>query len=594
MPVTRMPRVNRKQIAQTGLIPEGLELLQDDYPLEICDSKKVLTESVSGKKVPAMRLTGVFQRADERNANGRIYPEDVLREAIADMQDAVKARSVMGEYDHPCLTFSSLRNAKVLTTDGWKPYDQVEVGDYVYSRVDGKMVPSRVNAIIDEDYDGEVYALKGRHIDATVTAPHKMLLDTRGDGEHKSKQIEVTARELFENRAAYNKCRIPRVAEWHGRDEGVYVIPGISKQELSRSVKYYNNDVTDDLQLDVKTFVSFLGLYLAEGSLASSGYGILLHQVKEDYKPQIREMLRGFPAGLQWSELDKAFYLSDARLYRYLEKLGNKYDKFIPKDVKKLDGIFLEELVYWFQMGDGRLKHGRSNVFSTSKRLIDDLHECWVKAGHCCYYTEVITEGDYEFAGHVIKAQDKKPLHQLTLSHTTGIYCDDRFLQMTSKQVKERIWCLTTEHGSFLIENNGCSFWTGNCDAKIHMERVSHLITKLWMEGKTVYGEIEVINDPRCPLGSQLECMIERRIQVGISSRGVGEMEMTMDEGQDAYLVQPGFSFVTFDAVAEPSVKGTQLAIAESRNRMVNTRRDRAIREQLLRRAISEYLYEAI
>lgn len=130
-------------------------------------------------------------------------------------------------------------------------------------------------------------------------------------------------------------------------------------------------------------------------------------------------------------------------------------------------------------------------------------------------------------------------------------------------------------------------------DAKIHMERVSHIITKLWMEDKTVYGEIEVLNDERCPFGAQLACMIERKVQVGISSRGVGEMEMTMHEGDEAYLVQPGFAFVTFDTVAEPSVKGTQLKrINESYERRHHPKRIKQIREQLLRQELAKFLRE--
>lgn len=96
-------------------------------------------------------------------------------------------------------------------------------------------------------------------------------------------------------------------------------------------------------------------------------------------------------------------------------------------------------------------------------------------------------------------------------------------------------------------------------DAKIHLDRISHLITKLWMENKTVMGEIEVINDDRSPCGSQLACLLDRNIQVGISSRGVGDMELVEDNGEDAYVVMEGFEFITFDSVAEPSVSGTQL-----------------------------------
>lgn len=130
-------------------------------------------------------------------------------------------------------------------------------------------------------------------------------------------------------------------------------------------------------------------------------------------------------------------------------------------------------------------------------------------------------------------------------------------------------------------------------DAKIHLDRVSHLITKLWMDGKTVYGEIEILNDSRCPCGSQLACLLDRDVQVGVSSRGVGDMEITMTEaGEEAYEVQPGFAFVTFDAVAEPSVTGTQLMMMESRQRKLKTfAEDKVAQEIELLNAFRNHLF---
>jgi hypothetical protein len=128
-------------------------------------------------------------------------------------------------------------------------------------------------------------------------------------------------------------------------------------------------------------------------------------------------------------------------------------------------------------------------------------------------------------------------------------------------------------------------------DAKIHLDRISHLITRLWMEDKTVYGEVEVINDARCPCGSMLACYLDRGIQVGISSRGVGDMEMVQFEGEEAYQVQEGFEFVTFDAVAEPSVSGTQLKkMNESIERQKNQKICQEAREKLLIVGIQKFL----
>lgn len=102
-------------------------------------------------------------------------------------------------------------------------------------------------------------------------------------------------------------------------------------------------------------------------------------------------------------------------------------------------------------------------------------------------------------------------------------------------------------------------------DAKIHLDRVSHLITKIWMEGRKVYGQAEILHN--LPCGAALRGLFEHKVRVGISSRGVGDMEVVEQGGQEMYRVMPGYAFVTWDAVAEPSVNGAILNIQESMNR---------------------------
>jgi hypothetical protein len=102
-------------------------------------------------------------------------------------------------------------------------------------------------------------------------------------------------------------------------------------------------------------------------------------------------------------------------------------------------------------------------------------------------------------------------------------------------------------------------------DAKIHLDRVSHLITKIWMDGRKVYGEAEVLH--RLPCGAALRGLFEHKVETGISSRGVGDMEVVEHNNQELYRVMPGYAFVTWDAVAEPSVSGAVLNIQEGLNK---------------------------
>jgi hypothetical protein len=82
-------------------------------------------------------------------------------------------------------------------------------------------------------------------------------------------------------------------------------------------------------------------------------------------------------------------------------------------------------------------------------------------------------------------------------------------------------------------------------DLKINLDRVSHMITKMWMDGPNGYGKIKVLPTP---MGQLIQTMLEAGVKLGVSSRGSGEVD---SQGR----VQ-GFEIITVDVVAQPSAPG--------------------------------------
>lgn len=97
----------------------------------------------------------------------------------------------------------------------------------------------------------------------------------------------------------------------------------------------------------------------------------------------------------------------------------------------------------------------------------------------------------------------------------------------------------------------------------INLERISHVITKIWMEGRKVLGELEVLYED-FPCGAILRGMLKNKLKSGISSRSLGEVESGIFENEEVDIVQPGLVFVTWDIVARPSVKRALLQLQES------------------------------
>ena len=98
------------------------QVLIDVMPFEF--KKSALNESLQDGK---LFVSGVLQRADAKNQNGRVYPVDVLkREAEKYMQNFVKQRRAMGELDHPESSVVNLKNVSHNITDmGWDGKDLV-------------------------------------------------------------------------------------------------------------------------------------------------------------------------------------------------------------------------------------------------------------------------------------------------------------------------------------------------------------------------------------------------------------------------------------------------------------------------------------
>lgn len=87
-------------------------------------------------------------------------------------------------------------------------------------------------------------------------------------------------------------------------------------------------------------------------------------------------------------------------------------------------------------------------------------------------------------------------------------------------------------------------------DAKIHLDKVSHLITKLeFSPNGEVYGEAEVLPTAH---GKILESLLKSGVKLGISSRGFGSTK----ENKGLQEVQGDYKLVTFDIVSDPSTPG--------------------------------------
>ena len=83
-------------------------------------------------------------------------------------------------------------------------------------------------------------------------------------------------------------------------------------------------------------------------------------------------------------------------------------------------------------------------------------------------------------------------------------------------------------------------------DLKVNLDRVSHMITDMWMDGPNGFGKMKILPTP---MGNLVKTMLESGVKLGVSSRGSGNVSESNGEVSD-------FEIITVDVVAQPSAPG--------------------------------------
>ena len=131
-----------------------------------------------------------------------------------------------------------------------------------------------------------------------------------------------------------------------------------------------------------------------------------------------------------------------------------------------------------------------------------------------------------------------------------SLYMKGIFIQGGVKNANERVYPVTEIETAVQSLNeqiqNGYSV-LGEVDhpddLKINLDRVSHMITTMWMDGANGFGKLKILPTP---MGQLVKTMLESGVKLGVSSRGSGNVNDYDGKVSD-------FEIVTVDIVAQPS-----------------------------------------
>lgn len=549
---------------QSGL---GLLIENDGYiSIDETGNRKIFEDINNHKgawEVPdPFVVDAVFQKFDIENANGRIYPEAVLKKQVQIYIDKyINQKCSIGEADHPeCYVFDPTSNVNlILTQRGWIKFDQICDTDLIMTlNPDNfKMEYKPILKNILKDYEGKVIRLKNRNINDLVTPNHKFPIYDRNN---RFKGF-FTAQDIFDKKIPdQSHCYIPKQGKWDVINNDFFTIHG-----------------DNDLNIPIDTWMKFMGIYLSEGHVTTSKnkYDVIITQVKEDVCDLIEEMLLELPIPYKkytWKITNKkTFVINDKRLNLYLRQFGKCYDKYVPNFIKQQSKENIQIFYDWFVLGDGRKRGNSNDVFSTSKQLALDLNELQLKIGNSGTFLEsdrkidrYINETDG--SKRLIKAENSQDMYFSYKSLSKGIYLDDRMLTVTEEDYNGKIFCVEVENHIWYVMYNGKCHWTGN-SSSISTRTISHDILELHWEGHTLVGKMRLITSEgfrrlgiiSC-MGDMIANLLLNHVRIGVSSRGVGSVEQKMGK----FLVGDDFELLCWDIVTQPSTPQAWIATNSS------------------------------
>jgi hypothetical protein len=131
-----------------------------------------------------------------------------------------------------------------------------------------------------------------------------------------------------------------------------------------------------------------------------------------------------------------------------------------------------------------------------------------------------------------------------------SLYMKGIFIQGGVKNANERVYPVPEIEKA--VEQLNQQIQTGHSvlgevdhpdDLKINLDRVSHMITNMWMDGPNGLGKLKILPTP---MGQLVSTMLESGVKLGVSSRGSGNVDDVSGKVSD-------FEIVTVDIVAQPS-----------------------------------------
>ena len=385
----------------------------------------------------------------------------------------------------------------ILTDRGFINLTQLSEQDKVatLSPVDNEIVYQQVKNIYRYDNIDKLYEISNQQIDLSVTLNHKMYVKKRGRDNYEL----VEAKDIFGKRVEYKKNGV-----WKG--------------------KYIPYVKIEDVRIPIELYAEFMGYFLSEGCTINAvngrgakDYLVCITQVKSKTQKKMFEATEqvAFLFGRNaFVNNGKNIKISDKRLYNHLHPFGRSYEKYIPdvimNSTQEIIRIFLEAYVD----GDGNRKNDCNrkteqwSIFTTSKKIADQLQELALKAGWSANISPINNIGDISIINgkeviarrvcYRVGFNKKKNTPMVNHGHTKKQNAQRESIVEYGGTV---IGVEVEKYHTLYVRRNGKGVWSGNStydtnnNGKVDIAEVAETVVgneiQLGGRFKIVYNDIE-------------------------------------------------------------------------------------------------------
>lgn len=273
---------------------------------------------------------------------------------------------------------------EVLTLEGWKFLPNVTKKDKIMSlNVFTKDVCyADILDITKQSYKGDMYAVNSKYIDLFVTPNHRMVSYKNGKPYLDKKTNDLIEIKNMKGVSHFNLDGY----NWDGVEVENITIPEHTI-EINGANKSKRYKTFKEKSIKMDDWLAFFGLWLADGHCRGVNDGEIRYDVgiKQHISNsgKVRTILKklgyDFKEYLHDNKIN--FNIFNPQLHNFLFKFGNSKSKYIPKEYKNLSKKQIKILLDNYLFGDSFKSGNGLQVSTMSKKLADDLSECFLKVG---------------------------------------------------------------------------------------------------------------------------------------------------------------------------------------------------------------------